>query len=182
MRIIHGKYKSTRIVAPKNLPVRPTTDMAKEGIFNVINNEFYFENLVVLDLFSGTGNVSYEFASRGAKSVTSIDNNYNCIKFIKTTAAKFGFDQMQVYRSDVTKFIEGTNSTFRLIYADPPYDLEGQDEMVSAIMAGNMLEDEGWFIIEHDSHHSFEHIEGFKQQRRYGSVNFSIFVKTLKNE
>lgn len=177
MRIIHGKYKSKHIVAPKNLPVRPTTDMAKEGIFNVIDNEFYFENLVVLDLFSGTGNISYEFASRGAKSVTSIDNNYNCIRFIKSTAKDLGFEQMSVFKSDVAKYLESTKSTFRIIYADPPYNLEGQEEMVSTIMSGSLLEPNGWFIIEHDAYHSFEKIEGFKQQRRYGSVNFSIFVK-----
>tara|TARA_R110002050_G_scaffold200591_1_gene335501 strand:+ start:47678 stop:48217 length:540 start_codon:yes stop_codon:yes gene_type:complete len=177
MRIIHGKYKSKHIVAPKNLPVRPTTDMAKEGIFNVIDNEFYFENMVVLDLFSGTGNISYEFASRGAKSVTSVDNNYNCIRFIKATASELGFDQMSVFKSDVTKYLESSKSSFRLIYADPPYHMEGQQEMVEFIMNGTLLEPNGWFIIEHDSHHSFESIEGFKQQRRYGSVNFSIFVK-----
>jgi 16S rRNA (guanine(966)-N(2))-methyltransferase RsmD len=179
MRIIHGKYKSKRIDAPKNLPVRPTTDMAKEGIFNVIDNEFYFENLVVLDLFSGTGNISYEFASRGAKSVTSIDNNYNCIKFIKSTANQLEFDQLTAYRTDVEKFVKTTASTFRIIFADPPYGMEGQNEIFESIMNGNMLEDQGWLIIEHDSHHSFEEISGFKQQRRYGSVNFSIFVKNI---
>ena len=182
MRIIHGKYKSKRIVAPKNLPVRPTTDMAKEGLFNVIDNEFYFENMVVLDLFSGTGNISYEFASRGAKSVTSIDNNYNCIKFIKTTAAQLEFDQLIAYKSDVKKFVESSKSTFRLIFADPPYGMDDQEELFQYIMGSDLLEDQGWLIIEHDAHHSFENIPGLKQQRRYGSVNFSIFVKNYSNE
>ena len=108
MRIISGKYRSKRISAPKNLPVRPTTDMAKEGIFNVINNSFYFENLVVLDLFSGTGNVTYEFASRGAKSVTSVDNNYHCTSFIKSMVAEMGFDQVSVIKSDADKYLNNS--------------------------------------------------------------------------
>ncbi|MGB0391254.1 MAG: 16S rRNA (guanine(966)-N(2))-methyltransferase RsmD [Salibacteraceae bacterium] len=177
MRIIQGKYRSKRISAPSNLPVRPTTDMAKEGLFNIINNEFYIENLVVLDLFSGTGNISYEFCSRDAKSVTSIDNNYNCIKFIKSTATELGFDQLQAFKTDVEKYIETSQSTFRLIFADPPYAMLGQTEIFESILAGNMLEDKGWLIIEHDSHHSFENLKGFKQQRRYGSVNFTILEK-----
>ena len=177
MRIIHGKYKSKRITAPDNLPVRPTTDMAKEGLFNVIDNEFYIENLVVLDLFSGTGNISYEFASRGAKSVTSVDLNYNCIRFIKKMAGEMSFDQMNVYKSDAKKFVEASTTTFRLIFADPPYNMDGQEELFESIMNSEILEDRGWLIIEHDSHHSFENITGFKQQRRYGSVNFTILEK-----
>ena len=177
MRIISGKYKSKRITAPKNLPVRPTTDMAKEGIFNVINNDYYFENLVVLDLFSGTGNITYEFASRGAKSVISIDNNYNCIKFIKSMVADLGFDLVSVIKSDVEKFITSTKSTFKIIYADPPFGMEGQEEMISKILTGDILDEEGWLIWEHDPHHDFKNIPGFEQQRRYGSVNFSIFVR-----
>ena len=177
MRIIHGKYKSKRIVAPNNLPVRPTTDMAKEGLFNVIDNEFHIDNLVVLDLFAGTGNISYEFSSRGAKSVTSVDINYNCIKFIKNTARELGFDQMHIIKSDVLKYVNTSKTTFRLIFADPPYGMDGQNELFESIMAGNLLEERGWLIIEHDSHHSFENLTGFKQQRRYGSVNFTILEK-----
>lgn len=177
MRIIQGKYKSKRIIAPNSLPVRPTTDMAKEGLFNVIDNEFYIENLIVLDLFSGTGNISYEFCSRDAKSVTSIDNNHHCVKFIKSTAKELGFDQLQVYKNDVEKYVETSKSTFRLIFADPPYAMLGQPELFEKIMAGNLLEDKGWLIIEHDAHHSFEELSGFKQQRRYGSVNFTILEK-----
>jgi len=177
MRIIQGKYKSKRIHAPKNLPVRPTTDMAKEGIFNVINNEFYFDQLTVLDLFSGTGNISYEFASRGVKSVTSVDINYNCTRYINSMVRELGFDQVTVIKSDVNKYIETSKSIFKVIYADPPYQMERQDQMVESIMASNLLQDGGWFIIEHDPHHHFDHLDGFIQQRRYGSVHFSIFEK-----
>jgi len=181
MRIISGKYRSKRISAPKNLPVRPTTDMAKEGIFNVINNSFYFENLVVLDLFSGTGNITYEFASRGAKSVTSVDNNYHCTSFIKRMVAEMEFDQVSVIKSDADKYLTSTRSTFRLIYADPPYDMQDQGEMIKKILEGDLLEEEGWLILEHDEYHHFDDIEEFEQQRRYGSVNFSIFVKKTKS-
>ena len=181
MRIISGKYRSKRISAPKNLPVRPTTDMAKEGIFNVMDNSFYFENLVVLDLFSGTGNVTYEFASRGAKSVTCVDNNYNCTSFIKSMVAEMNFDQVSVIKSDADKFLTSSKSTFRIIYADPPYNMDDQIEMVRKIMSGDLLEEEGWLILEHDEYHHFDEVEEFEQQRRYGSVNFSIFVKKSKS-
>lgn len=177
MRIIQGKYKSKRIIAPKNLPVRPTTDMAKEGIFNVIDNEFYFDQLTVLDLFSGTGNISYEFASRDTKSITSVDHSFNCIKYIKSMTNDLGFDQVTVIKSDVNKYILSSKNSFKLIYADPPYNMDNQDQMIINILAGNLLQSNGWFIIEHDAYHKFDHLEGFIQQRRYGSVHFSIFEK-----
>lgn len=151
--------------------------MAKEGIFNVINNTFYFENLTVLDLFSGTGNISYEFASRGVKAITSIDNNYNCIKYIKSMAAEMQFNQMSVLKSDVIKYIASTQTTFKLVYADPPYNMAGQEELITQILSKNIVASEGWLIIEHDEFHDFSDIAGFSQHRRYGSVNFSIFEK-----
>lgn len=177
MRIINGKYRSKRIVAPKNLPVRPTTDMAKEGLFNFIENDFHLDQLVVLDLFSGTGNISYEFASRGAKSVVAMDLDFNCVKFIKTTVKELGFSQVQVLRGDAFKYIKETKNQFKIIFADPPYAIENQDEMVSNIVTSDILVDEGWFIIEHDAHHKFDHLPGFVKQKRYGSVNFSVFEK-----
>lgn len=176
MRIISGKYRSKRIIAPKNLPVRPTTDMAKEGIFNVINNEYYFDQLVVLDLFAGTGNVTLEFASRDAKSITSIDIHHGCTKFIHQTCKELGFEQVTVIKSDVKKFIDTTNRSFKIIYGDPPYNLDNQEEIIETILSRNLLMDEGWLIWEHDAHHKFDHIVGFEQQRRYGSVYYSIFT------
>jgi 16S rRNA (guanine(966)-N(2))-methyltransferase RsmD len=178
MRIISGKYRGKRISAPKNLPVRPTTDMAKEGIFNILTNEFSFENLVILDLFSGTGNIAYEFASRGVKSIVAVDLNYGCTSFIKSTSAQLGFDQISVVRSDVDKFIHTTHGQFSIIYADPPYDLVNQEKLIEKILAGTLLKPGGWLIWEHDEHHNFSELEGFTQQRRYGSVNFTIFAKS----
>lgn len=177
MRIINGKYRSKRISAPKNLPVRPTTDMAKEALFNLIENEYYIENLTVLDLFSGTGNITYEFASRGAKSITCVELNYNCIKFIKSNVKDMEFEQVQVIKSNALSYIKSTSHTFRFIFADPPYNMDKQEDMVTQIMESNLLSEDGWFILEHDNHHHFNHLNGYRQTRRYGSVNFSIFSK-----
>jgi 16S rRNA (guanine(966)-N(2))-methyltransferase RsmD len=177
MRIINGKYRSKRIIAPKNLPVRPTTDMAKEALFNLIDNTYYIENLTVLDLFSGTGNITYEFASRGAQNITCVDIDHRCIKFIKSNIKELAFDQVQVIKANVFSFLKSSSSTYRLIFADPPYHMDKQEELISRIMESDLLSEDGWFIIEHDNHHNFDHLPGFSQKRRYGSVNFSIFSK-----
>ena len=121
MRIISGKYKSRKITAPKKLPVRPTTDMAKEALFNILNNRFYFEDISVLDLFSGTGNISYEFASRGTEKITAVDSNFGCVKFINEISEQFDMD-INGIKNDVFKFLEQTNQHFDLIFADPPYN------------------------------------------------------------
>ena len=123
MRIISGQYKGRRISPPKNLPVRPTTDMSKEALFNVLNNYFDFEGLKILDLFSGTGNISYEFASRGSQNITSVDADFGCIKFIKQTATEFDFN-IAAIKSDIFAFIEKCQSSYDIIFADPPYALE----------------------------------------------------------
>src|SRR5690606_40166861 len=120
MRIISGLYKSRRIVAPKNLPVRPTTDMAKEGLFNILNNTFYFDAIAVLDLFAGTGNISYEFASRGTKDIIAVDQDFGCIKFINQTSETFKMP-IKTIKSDVFKFLEKASLKFDVIFADPPY-------------------------------------------------------------
>ena len=123
MRIISGKYKGRRINPPKGLPVRPTTDMSKEALFNVLNNHFNFDSLIVLDLFAGTGNISYEFASRGSSPITSVDGDFGCVKFIKQIAAEYDFPIAAV-KSDVFKFLEKCNTSFDIIFADPPYGLD----------------------------------------------------------
>ena len=121
MRIISGKHKGRRITAPKKLPIRPTTDMAKESLFNILNNLYYFDDISVLDLFSGSGNISYEFASRGTERITSVDANFGCIKFINETAEDFEMS-IQTIKSDVFKFLEKATSKSTIIFADPPYD------------------------------------------------------------
>ena len=119
MRIISGTFKGRRITAPKKLPVRPTTDMAKESLFNILNNRFYFDEVSVLDLFSGTGNISYEFASRGTENVTSVDANYGCVQFINKTAEEFEMS-IQTIKSDFFKFLENHTLQYSLFFADPP--------------------------------------------------------------
>ena len=121
MRIISGKHKGRRITAPKNLPVRPTTDMSKESLFNILNNHFNFNGLKVLDLFSGTGNISYEFASRGAGPITSVDGDMGCVNFIKKTATELDLD-ISAIKSDVFSFLERNKTTYDIIFADPPYN------------------------------------------------------------
>ena len=123
MRIISGTYKGRKIIAPAKLPVRPTTDMAKEALFNILNNQYYFDDISVLDLFSGTGNISYEFASRGTEDITAVDDHYACIKFINDTAELFEMP-IKTIKSDVFKFLENFGQQYSIIFADPPYDFE----------------------------------------------------------
>ena len=123
MRIISGKHKSRRLKAPKNLPVRPTTDMAKESLFNILNNTYYFDSISVIDLFSGTGNISYEFGSRGTETIYAIDAHFGCIKYINETAKTLDLP-INTFKSDVYKFLEKTSIQADVIFADPPYDFE----------------------------------------------------------
>lgn len=175
MRIISGKYKSKRIFAPKNLPVRPTTDFAKEGLFNMISNEYDIETLSVLDLFSGTGNIAYEFASRGAVEILCIDKNYHCVSFIKKTAKELDFKQLSVFKNDVLKYLKKYTKQFDVIFADPPYAIENIDEIVELVFRNNLLKENGVLILEHDGKWDFSDQKNFVQHRNYGNVNFSSF-------
>ena len=158
-----------------NLPVRPTTDFAKEGLFNVLNNQVDFESLKVLDLFDGTGSIAFEFLSRGAIEVTAIDSNHRCIDFIKKTAETFGAGNINAVKSNSFVFIKRMISTYDLIFADPPYDLEGIEAIPDLIFSSNLLAGEGMFILEHSSSYKFEKYPNFDSHRQYGSVNFSFF-------
>ena len=176
MRIISGKYKGRRISAPKNLPVRPTTDMSKESLFNILNNRFDFEGLKVLDLFSGTGNISYEFASRGAVNVTSIDADFGCVKFIKQTSAEFEFN-ISAVKSDVLKFLATHKSSYDIIFADPPYNMDQKvfEDIVSLVFENELLQLDGMMIIEHSKHTKLNHMMNFSFQKNYGGSVFSFF-------
>lgn len=176
MRIISGKYKGKRLLAPKNLPVRPTTDMAKEGLFNILNNRHYFENLKVLDLFSGTGNISYEFASRGANEILAVDANMKCIQFIAKTSKQLGFS-IDTVKSDAIKFLGNTNQKFNLIFADPPYNFE-RDFFASIpklVFGNNLLLEDGLLIIEHATQTDLSSLENFRESRKYGGSVLSFF-------
>lgn len=175
MRIISGTLKGRKILAPKNLPVRPTTDFAKEALFNLLRNKIDIEEIDVLDLFAGTGNISLEFISRGAKSCLSVDQNTSCIKFMQKTSKEFELKNWRILRDDVFKFIKKGYGQYDLIFADPPYDLELLTSLPELIFEKGLLKDEGLLVLEHGKEHSFENHERLLFTRRYGNVNFTLF-------
>lgn len=176
MRIVSGKFKGRRITAPKNLPVRPTTDLSKEALFNILNHQFSFHELKVLDLFAGTGNISYEFASRGAEPITCVDTDLGCVNFIKKTSQEFEMD-ITAIKSDVYKFLERSKIKYDIIFADPPYDFSQEqfDKIYQMIFENELLEDDGLLIIEHSTQTKMEHLEHFSNSRKYGGSIFSFF-------
>lgn len=176
MRIISGQFKGRRITAPKKLPVRPTTDMAKESLFNILNNQYYFDDISVLDLFAGTGNISYEFASRGTEQITAVDENFGCIKFINETAESFEMN-ISAIKSDVFKFLEKTQQTHTIIFADPPYDftVEAFSKIPQLVFQNGLLEDDGLLIVEHSKHTDLSHLEHYSHSKGYGGNMFSFF-------
>ncbi len=176
MRIISGKYKGKLLMAPKKLPVRPTTDFAKEALFNILNNKLYFDEVSLLDLFAGTGNISYEFASRGTNTITAVDSHYGCVKYINTISEELDFS-IKTVKSDVLKYLSMTPFTFDVIFADPPYNLtqEKFEAIVTKIFEKNLLNEEGMLIIEHSKHTDLSNMESFTEARRYGGSVFSFF-------
>lgn len=176
MRINAGIHKGRRITAPKKLPVRPTTDFAKEGLFNILNNKYDFTSISVLDLFSGTGNISYEFASRGTPEITSVDAHTGCVRFIQATADALDMP-ITAIRSDVFKFLENSVRTFNLIFADPPYAMESEEfyKLIDRVFEQNLLVEDGLLVIEHSKHTELSNAAQFTDQRRYGGSVFSFF-------
>lgn len=181
MRIISGKYKSLQIKAPNNLPTRPTTDMAKSGIFNIIHNNWDLDEIEVLDLFAGTGNISYEFASRGCENITSVDQNTNCIKFIKSFTKKLGTNAIKAIQADVFKYIEKHSSQPQIVFADPPYALPTLKTIPDLVFENELLAPEGWLIVETDDTNNFEDHEYYSTHRKYGNCIFWIFTWTAKD-
>ena len=176
MRIISGKHKSRRLTAPKNFPVRPTTDMAKESLFNILNNTYYFDSISVIDLFSGTGNISYEFASRGTKTIYAIDAHFGCIKYISNTAKELDLP-IHTFKSDVYKFLEKTALQTDVIFADPPYDFEAEQfsKIIDIVFKKKLLNVDGVLIIEHSKHTDLSNHENHSYDKRYGGNVFSFF-------
>ena len=177
MRIISGKYRGRTIVPPRNLRARPTTDFAKENLFNVLVNLVDFEELDVLDLFSGTGSISYEFASREARSVTSVEVNSVHHNFIRQTAKELKFENFYAVKANAFLYLKSCTKKFDLIFSDAPYDLEGSEEIISLVFEHDILEDDGIFIFEHSKDQDFSEHPKFWQLRSYGSVQFSFFKK-----
>ena len=176
MRIVAGKFRSRRITAPNNLPVRPTTDMAKEALFNILNNSYYFDDLKVLDLFAGIGSISFEFASRGCTDITAVDEHFGCIKFLEKTSTELEID-LQTVKSDVFSFLERSSQSYDIIFSDPPYDMETEKfmQLLDLVFEGNLLNEEGILIIEHAKQTKLSEHPKFEKQRKYGSNVFSFF-------
>ncbi len=175
MRIISGVYKGKRLYPGKHFKARPTTDFAKENLFNVINNYFDFSDLHVLDLFSGTGSISYEFASRGCQSVDSVEINPRSHSFILRTASELNLDQVKAIRTDAFRYLKHASREYDIIFADPPYDLKELGQLPNLIFSYNILKSGGWAILEHGKGHDFSSHPQFRELRKYGSVHFSIF-------
>ncbi|RYE51357.1 MAG: methyltransferase domain-containing protein [Sphingobacteriales bacterium] len=177
MRIIGGRLKGIRFNAPDSLPVRPTTDMAKEALFNILYNTYDFDSCDVLDLFCGTGNVSFEFASRGARQVTAVDKHSGCIYWVKSVIEKHGLNEIDVQKADVFKFLVSDNKSYQIIFADPPYDLPTIPRIPELVMERNLLTDNGMLIVEHPSLLKLNNQLGYTETRRYGNSSFSFFEK-----
>ncbi len=177
MRIISGQYKGRAINPPRNLRARPTTDFAKENLFNVLGNLVDFEECDVLDLFSGTGSISYEFASRGVKSVTSVEINSVHHNFIRQTAASLGIRNLFAVKANAFLYLRSCPKRFDIVFSDAPYDLEGAEQVIDLVLEGNLLCEEGFLIFEHSKGKDFSEHPNFWQQRSYGSVQFSFFKK-----
>lgn len=179
MRIISGSFRGKKINAPANLPVRPTTDFAKEALFNVLNNQYYIDEISVLDLFSGIGSISLEFASRGSQKVVSVDQDAGCVKFLSETVKELKIeDKVSIHKYDVFKFLErNTQGSFDVVFADPPFDFETEDylKLIDLVIENEWLNVEGQMVIEHSKIHKFEAHPNFIQTRKYGNVNFSFF-------
>ncbi len=175
MRIISGTHKGRRIVPDKNFKARPTTDFAKENLFNVLNNIIDFEGITALDLFGGTGGISYELASRGAEQITCVEMNAKHFTFIKKTILDLGFDNISVLRADVFRFLKSCYKKFDIIFADPPYDLKKIEVIPDMVFNKELLLPNGWLILEHGRANNFENHNNFCEMRTYGSVNFSFF-------
>ena len=180
MRIISGKYKGRHIPVRKKFSARPTTDFAKENLFNILSNHIDFEETSALDLFSGTGSIGYEFASRGCTRVDLVEKDPRSVEFIKGVITRLGMDNVRVIKSDAFRFIEKCNQIYHIIVADPPYEMMRINEIPDLIFSGNLLHQDGWFILEHSAKYSFASHSHYVELRKYGSVHFSFFSATQK--
>jgi 16S rRNA (guanine966-N2)-methyltransferase len=178
LRIISGKYRGRHIPVPRSFKARPTTDFAREGLFNVLANAYDFNGLAILDLFAGTGSVGFEFASRGASRVDMVEIDAGTTAFLRNTCKDLGMDNVRIFRSDVSRFLSQCRSRYDLVFADPPYDLDIIPALPELVMDAHILVKEGWFILEHGRRNAFGPHPAFRELRRYGSVHFSFFERS----
>jgi 16S rRNA (guanine966-N2)-methyltransferase len=177
MRIIGGEFGGRKVHPPSKMPhTRPTTDIAKEGLFNILQNNVSIEGLKTLDLFGGTGSISYELASRGAIDLTIVEKDAIMHEFIKRTSFELGISNLKVIKMDVFKFLGQCSEQFDFIFAGPPYALQNIDDLPEFIVQKQLLSKEGWFVLEHTPRNRYEGYKWFATHRNYGSTVFSIFV------
>jgi 16S rRNA (guanine(966)-N(2))-methyltransferase RsmD len=179
MRIISGSHKGLLFSPDKKFKARPTTDLAKESLFNILHNYFNFDEISVLDLFSGTGSISYEFASRSCKEIISIESDYHHFSFIKKCAIDFKFQSIKCVKTDAVGFLKNCNKKFDIIFADPPFEWNNYNIIPEIVFDKDLLTENGWLIIEHPDNISFKEIPYMFDQRRYSRVNFSFFKNTV---
>lgn len=177
MRIVGGKLKGLQFYAPAKLPVRPTTDMAKEALFNILLNNYDFEDCNVLDLFTGTGNISIEFASRNAKNITSVDKHPGCVAWLKSVKEKHQLNNIDIHKADVFKFLAQTTEKYDIIFADPPYDLPNIPLIPQLVQQHQLLNENGILVVEHPSMLKLEKQPNYSETRKYGYSSFSFFTR-----
>lgn len=177
MRIVSGKYKGRRFSPPSNFKARPTTDFAKENLFNILNNEIDWEETTALDLFGGTGSISFELVSRGCPFVTCVEKQHNHAAFIEKVKAELKISNMKVLKLDVFRYLESISTKFDFIFADPPYDLKNFADVPRLVLEKDLLNEGGVFVQEHSKEYDFSTLPLFREKREYGSVHFSIFEK-----
>ena len=177
MRIIGGEWGGRKIHPPSKMPfTRPTTDIAKEGLFNILQSNRDIEGLKTLDLFGGTGSISFELASRGATDLTIVEKDSQMLAFIRKTAELLGLSQMHIVASDVFRFLKTSPGQYDFIFAGPPYALETIDQIPELIVSGNLLQKNGWFVMEHTPRNRYTDYPLFVRERNYGTTLFSIFI------
>jgi 16S rRNA (guanine966-N2)-methyltransferase len=182
MRIIGGEHGGRKLNPPNNMPyTRPTTDIAKEGLFNVLQNNFDFDEIKTLDLFGGTGSISYELASRGVTDLTIIEKDVAMYEFIKKTSAALKLENFKVIKMDVFKFILKCSDKFDFIFAGPPYALTTINDLPKLIFEKQLLNKDGWFVLEHTPRNDYKNLPYYKSERNYGSTIFSTFIETRES-
>jgi 16S rRNA (guanine(966)-N(2))-methyltransferase RsmD len=182
MRIISGKYSGRFFQPPKKMPARPTTDIAKQGLFNILQNQFDFDEIHFLDLFGGTGSISYEAASRGCEYSHTIEIDTKLVQFIKSNFELLQLPKTcQVFKMDIFKYLQTATEQFDLIFAGPPYPLPNLNTIPDKVFDAKVLKENGWFVLEHNPNHNFDNHPNFFKKRNYGSTIFSIFTNEAKN-
>jgi 16S rRNA (guanine(966)-N(2))-methyltransferase RsmD len=179
LRIIGGRYRGRRINPPSNFKARPTTDFAREGLFNILNNRIDFESVIVLDLFSGTGSISYEFASRGAEAIHLVEKDMRHISGIKKILKELDLENVKPIHIDVRAYLKTCSVKYDIVFADPPYELKWLKELPDLVTEAGILKEDGFFILEHPRDMSFANHRLFFERRNYGGVNFSFFRSAI---